>query len=167
MFSRCFLVIFLLSSVVCGQQPFDRSKVAIVHVYRQGRLLVGVSISADGNKVASLYPQKIATFYLVPGYHEMTLEAGEISPSASFKAEAGAEYFFHVEYEHVVTETSIRDLKVSLSMEPEIGDAVELREVAIGDSKLMEILAHSNPSGIEPKDAMEPTSTEANPKSAE
>jgi len=163
MLSRCFLLIFLLSSVVSGQS-FDPSKVAIVHVYRQGRLLVGVSISADGNKVVSLYPQKIATFYLVPGYHEVTMDAGEISPSASFKAEAGAEYFFHVDYEHVVSATSIRDLKVTLSMEPEIADAVELREVVIEQSKLMEILAHSNPSGLEPKDA---TSTEADAKPAE
>ena len=93
---------------------------------------------------------KIATFYLSPGYHELTLRSGEISPTASFKVEPGKEYFFKVDYEHVVSETSVRDLRVSLSLQPDTGDAVELREVTIDLSKLMQILALSNPRGLEP-----------------
>jgi hypothetical protein len=89
-----------------------------VHVYREGRLLIGVSVSADGNNIVSLTPHNIATFYLYPGYHQLTLRAGEISPCASFTAAPGEAYFFKVDYEHVVSATSLRDLKVSLSLSP-------------------------------------------------
>jgi hypothetical protein len=147
--SRIFAAVFLLSSLLPAQS-IDTSKVGTVHVYREGRLLVGVSLSVDGNDIVSLTPHKIATFYLCPGYHELTLRAGEISPMASFKAEAGEEYFFKVDYEHVVSATSLRDLKVSLSLEPGTGDAVELREVPIDLSQLMQVLALSNPHGLEP-----------------
>jgi hypothetical protein len=163
MFFRIFAMFFLLSAVTFGQS-IDPGKVAIVHVYRQGRLLIAVMVSADGNKITSLYPQKMATFYLAPGYHELTMGSPESSPSATFDAEAGREYFFHVDYEHVVSATSIRDLKESLSLEPGIADAVGLREVTIDPEKLMQILAQSNPSGAAPKD---PSSTDANAKPAE
>ncbi len=49
-------------------------------------------------------------------------------------------------------------------MEPCIADPDGLREVAIDQDKLMQILAQSNPSGAASKDA---TSTEANAKPAE
>jgi hypothetical protein len=163
MFFRIFAMFFLLSAVAFGQ-TVDPGKVAIVHVYRQGRLLVAVVVSADGNRIASLYPQKMATFYLSPGYHELTMGSREISPSAAFKAEAGGEYFFHVDFEHVVSATSVRDLKESLSMESGIIDAVGLREVTIDQDRLMQILAQSNPSGAAPMGA---SSVEANAKPAE
>jgi hypothetical protein len=121
-----------------------------VHVYREGRLLTGVSVSADGNDIVSLSPHNIATFYLYPGYHELTLRAGEISPSASFTAAPGKEYFFKLDYEHVVSATSVRDLKVSLSIVPNTGAADDLREVKIDESKLVDILEQSNPRGVEP-----------------
>jgi hypothetical protein len=140
---------FLVSSLLHAQS-IDTSKVGTVHVYRDGRLLIGVSVSADGNDIVSLTPHNIATFYLSPGYHELTLRAGEISPSASFTAVPGAEYFFKVDYEHVVSPTSLRDLKVSLSLEPNAGDPDELREVKIDQGKLMDILEQSNPRGVEP-----------------
>jgi hypothetical protein len=147
--SRIVAAVFLLSSLLSAQS-IDTSKVGTVHVYREGRLLVGVSLSVDGNDIVSLTPHKIATFYLLPGYHELTLRSGEISPTASFKAEAGEEYFFKVDYEHVVSATSLRALSVSLSLQPNTGDADELREVTIDLSKLMQILALSNPRGLEP-----------------
>jgi hypothetical protein len=59
----------------------------------------------------------MATFYLFPGYHELTLRSGEISPGASFKAEPGGEYFFKADYEPVVSATSLKDVSVSLSMQ--------------------------------------------------
>jgi hypothetical protein len=105
-------------------QSIDASEVATVHVYRKGRLLIGVSLSADGTKIASLTPHKIVTFYLFPGYHELTLQSGEISPGALFKAEAGREYFFQLDYEHVASATSLRDLSLSLSMQPKAFDRV-------------------------------------------
>lgn len=147
--SRIAAVVFLLSSLVPAQS-IDTSKVGTVHVYREGRLLVGVCLSVDGNDIVSLTPHKIAKFYLYPGYHELTLRAGEISPMASFKVEPGEEYFFKVDYEHVVSATSLRDLRVSLNLEPGTGDADELREVTIDLSQLMQILAESNPHGLEP-----------------
>jgi hypothetical protein len=146
---RIVAAVFLLSSLLSAQS-IDTSKVGTVHVYREGRLLVGVSLSVDGNAIVSLTPHKIATFYLYPGYHELTLRAGEISPIASFRVERGEEYFFKVDYEHVVSATSLRDLRVSLSLEPGTGDADELREVTIDLSQLMQILALSNPLGLEP-----------------
>lgn len=147
--SRIIAAVFLLSSLLSAQS-LDRSKVGTVHVYREGRLLVGVSLSVDGNDIVSLTPHRIATFYLCPGYHELTLRAGEISPTASFRIEPGEEYFFKVEYEHVVSATSLRDLKVSLSLQPDTGDADELREAQIDLSRLTQILALSNPGGLEP-----------------
>jgi hypothetical protein len=94
---------------------------------------------------------KIATFYLSPGYHELTLRSGEISPTASFKVEPGKEYFFKVDYEHVVSATSsLRDLRVSLSLQSDTGHADELGEVTIDPSQLIQILASSNPLGLEP-----------------
>jgi hypothetical protein len=147
--SRIVAALFLLSSLLSAQS-IDASKAGTVHVYREGRLLIGVSLSVDGNDIVSLTPHHIATFYLRPGYHELTLRSGEISPSASFNVEPGEEYFFKVDYEHVVSATSLRDLRVSLSLQPNTGDADELREVAIDQSKLTEILALSNPRGPEP-----------------
>jgi hypothetical protein len=147
--SRMIAAMFLVSSLLQAQS-IDTSKVGTVHVYREGRLLIGVSVSADGNNIVSLAPDDIATFYLYPGYHELTLRAGEISPSASFTTAPGEEYFFKVDYEHVISATSPRDLKVSLSMEPNTGDADELRAVKIDQSKLMDVLEQSNPRGVEP-----------------
>jgi hypothetical protein len=148
---RSFALFFLFSSLLFAQS-IDTSKVATVHVYRQGRLLIAVSVLADGNRVVALTPHKSATFYLVPGYHELTMQSGELSPTASFKAVAGKEYFFQLDYEHVVSATSLRDLKVTLNMQPKIVGADELREVTIDQDKLLEILAQSNPDGLEPKD---------------
>jgi hypothetical protein len=158
MWCRTFALFFLLSPLMIGQ-TMDASKVATVHVYRQGRLLTEVSVFVDGNRVVSLAPHKSATFYLVPGYHELTMQSGEIGPAASFKAVAGREYIFQLAYEHVVSATSLRELSVSLSLEPEIKGADELREVTIDQSDLLAILAQSNPDGLEPKD---PILTDAN-----
>jgi hypothetical protein len=146
--SRIFAALFLFSSIVVAQS-IDPSKVGTVHVYREGRLLKDVAITADGENVVALSPHKIATFYLFPGYHQLTLESGEISPTAFFKAEAGGEYFFQVSYEHVVSATSIRDLRVGLSMQERFVGEAELREVTIDQSKLIEILALSHPCGAE------------------
>jgi hypothetical protein len=139
---------FLFSSLLPAQS-IDASKVGTVHVYREGRLLIGASLSVDGSDVVSLTSHKIATFYVSPGYHELTLRSGEISPSASFKAEPGKEYFFKMDYEHAVSATSLRDLSLSLSMEPNTGNANELREVMIDQHKLMNILGQSKPRGLE------------------
>ena len=87
------------------------------------------------------------------------MQSGEISPTASFKAVAGKEYFFQLDYEHVVSATSLRDLSVTLNMQPKITGADELREVTIDQSKLLEILSQSNPDGLEPSD---PILTDAN-----
>jgi hypothetical protein len=122
--ARILVVVLLFSPLFGIAQSIDASKVATVHVYRKGRLLIGVSLSADGTKIASLTPHKIVTFYLFPGYHELTLQAGEISPGVLFKAEAGGEYFFRLDCEHVVSATSLRDLSLSLSMQPKAFDKV-------------------------------------------
>lgn len=158
MFYRKFALFILFSSLLAAQS-IDTSKVATVHVYRQGRLLIAVSVFADGNRVVALTPHKSATFYLYPGYHELTMQSGEVSPTASFKAVAGKEYFFQLDYEHVVSATSLRDLSVTLNMQPTITGAAELREVTIDQSKLLEILSQSNPDGLEPSD---PILTDAN-----
>jgi hypothetical protein len=59
--SRMIATVFLLSSLLPAQS-IDTSKVGTVHVYREGRLLIGVSLSVDGNDIVSLTPHKIATF---------------------------------------------------------------------------------------------------------
>ena len=153
-----FFALFLCSSLLLGQS-LELNKVATVHVYRQGRLLTAVSVFVDGDKVVALTPNKSATFYLFPGYHELTMQPGEVSPTASFKAAAGQEYFFELEYEHVVSDTSLRALSVTLSMQPKMTATDELREVTIDQNSLMAILAQSNPDGLEPSD---PILTDAN-----
>jgi hypothetical protein len=145
--SRSIAAVFLLSSVLTAQS-IDAGKVGIVHVYREDRLLIGTSLSVDGNDIVSLTPHKSATFYVSPGYHELTLRSGEISPSASFKAEPGKEYFFKMDYEHVASATSLRDLRLSLCLQLN-GDVDQLREAKIDQSKLMDILEQSNPRGFE------------------
>jgi hypothetical protein len=91
----------------------------------------------------------VAIAWMVP---EAISQPGKISPTASFKAVAGQEYFFELEYEHVVSPTSLRDLSVTLSMQPKMTGADELREVTIDQSNLLAILAQSNPDGLEPID---------------
>jgi hypothetical protein len=134
---------FLVSTMALAQ-TIDASKVGTVHVYREGRLLRGVSVFADGKNVTSLSPHHMATFYLAPGYHELVLQSGEISPKASFETRAGGEYFFRADYEYAVSATSLRDLSVSLSTQPNAGDAENLREVPIDESKLMGILGEQS-----------------------
>jgi hypothetical protein len=157
---RNFALFFLFSSLLVGQS-IDVSKVATVHVYRRGRLLNSVSVFADGNRVVALTPHESATFYLVPGYHQLTMQSGEITPSVSFNAVAGKEVFFQMNYEHVVSATSLRDLSVSLTMQSKVTTGDELREVTIDQSNLLAILAQSNPDGLEPID---PILTDANAK---
>lgn len=162
MSSRLVAAVFLVSTMALAQ-TIDASKVGTVHVYREGRLLKGVSLFADGQNVASLSPHQMATFYLLPGYHELVLQSGEICPRASFETHAGGEYFFRADYEYVVSATSLRDLRVSLSMQPNAGDPENLREMTIDESKLTQILTNSNPGGHGPTDS---TSTDANANSA-
>jgi hypothetical protein len=123
--SRLIAALFLSSSLLLAQS-IDASKVGTVHVCRQGEF--EVSLSVDGNHVVSLNRDKAATFYVLPGYHELALRSGEISPSASFKAAPGGEYFFTVNYERIASRSSSRDLRVSLSMQPNAGAKGEPRE---------------------------------------
>jgi hypothetical protein len=64
----------------------------------------------------------------------------------------------------VVSPTSLRDLRVSLSVQPNAGDVDALRDVAIDENKLTEILTKSNRGGLEP---MNSTPTGVNTKIAE
>ena len=148
MLSRILVAALLCSSVLGFSQSIDSAKVATVHVYRQGRLLVTTSLLVDGRKVVSLTPDESTTFYLAPGYHELTLQSGEISPMTSFFAEAGKCYCFRLNYEHVVSPTSIRALSASLTMQPNIPDADDIREVTIEPDKLLEILQKTAPYGL-------------------
>lgn len=113
--SRFIAALFLSSSLLLAQS-INASKVGTVHVCRQGEF--EVSLSVDGNHIVSLNRDKTATFYVLPGYHELALRSGEISPIASFRAAPGGEYFFTVNYERVVSARSARDLRVTLSMQP-------------------------------------------------
>ena len=122
--SRYIAALFLSSSLLAAQTT-DASKVGTVHVHREGRF--EVSLSLDGNDIGSLNQDKFATFYVLPGYHQLVLRSGEISPCASFKAAPGGEYFFKVNYEHVVSAGSPRGLRVSLSMQPNGASTGELR----------------------------------------
>ncbi len=153
--SRFVAAAFLLSTMALAQ-TIDASKVGTVHVYREGRLLKGVSLFADGQNVASLSPHHMATFYLLPGYHELALQSGEICPKASFETRAGGEYFFRADYEYVVSPTSLRDLRVSLSMQPYARDPADLRDVPIDQGRLTEILTRSNPDGHGATDSTSP-----------
>jgi hypothetical protein len=158
MLYRSLAPFFLFSSLLLGQS-IDASKVATVHVYRQGSLLIAVTVFADGNRVVALTPPKSATFYLVPGYHKLTMQSGEISPAVTFKAVEGREYFLQLDYEPVASATFLRQLSVTLNMEPNMRGAEESREVTIKQSDLLAILSQSNPDGLEPID---PILTDAN-----
>ena len=129
--SRLITALFLSSSLLAAEAT-NAGKVSTVHVRREGRF--EVSLSLDGNDIGSLNGDKLATFYVLPGYHQLVLRSGEISPIASFEAAPGGEYFFKVSYDHVVSEKSPRGLRVSLTTEPATGAAGELR-AAKSDSK--------------------------------
>jgi hypothetical protein len=127
MLYRIFALCCFFSPLMIGQS-IHSSKRATVHVYRQGELLIPVSIFADGNNVAALSPHGSATFSLVPGYHELTMQSGEMSPTASFKAVAGREYFLCLEYAPAASATSLRDLRARLSVQPE-GKGADQRHI--------------------------------------
>jgi hypothetical protein len=129
--SRLIAALFLSSSLLTAQS-IDASKVGTVHVSREGRF--EVSMSVDGKDIVSPNRDKVATFYVLPGYHQLALRSGEISPSAVFKVVPGGEYFFKVNYERVVSARTPGDLRVSLSMQPNAGGTGELRETRM-DSK--------------------------------
>lgn len=143
MISRIFTAIVLFTSLTGFPQSINPSKVSTVHVDRQGSLLVETSLCADGNKVVSLTPHQSVTFYLAPGYHELTMQSGEMSPRASFRAEVGQQYWFRLNYEHVASATSLRDLSVSLTLLPNGPDADDVRQVTMEQDKLLEILKKS------------------------
>jgi hypothetical protein len=123
--SHLISALFLSSSLLAAQAT-NAGKVSTVHVRREGRF--EVSVSLDGHDIGCLKRDEIATFYVLPGYHQLALRSGEISPSASFKAAPGGEYFFKVNYEHAGSEESPRGLQVSLSAEPYARAAGEPRE---------------------------------------
>jgi hypothetical protein len=129
--SRLIAALFLSSSLLTAQS-FDASKVGTVHVCRRGRF--EVSLSVDGKDIVSTNQDKIATFYVLPGYHQLVLRSGEISPSASFTAVPGGEYFFNVNYQRVVSARIPGELRVSVSMQSNAGGTGELREARM-DSK--------------------------------
>ena len=159
MISRIFIALFLFPSLAGFPQSINPIKVATIHVYRQGRLSVETSLFADGNKVVSLTPHQSVTFYLAPGYHELIMQSGEMSPMASFRAEVGQQYWFRLNYEHVVSPTSLRDLSISLTMQPKGPDADDVREVTLGQGKLLEILRKSGPHGLAIGDSAAPGAT--------
>jgi hypothetical protein len=159
MITRIFTAIFLFTSLAGFPQSINLSKVATVHVYREGRLLVETSLSADGNAVASLTPHQSVTFYLAPGYHELTMQSGEISPMASFRAEVGQQYWFRLNYEHVVSATSLREPSVSLTMQPNGPNEDDIRAVTMRQGKLLDILKKTSPRGFAIEDATEPGAT--------
>jgi hypothetical protein len=148
MIYRVLTVIFLFTSLTGFPQSINPSKVATVLVYREGRLLVETSLSVDGSKVVSLTPHQSVAFYLAPGYHELTMQSREMSPMASFQAEVGQQYWFRLNYEHVVSETSLRDLSVSLTMLPKGPDPDDVREVTMEQSELLDIVKKSAPRGF-------------------
>jgi hypothetical protein len=100
-----FIAFFFFISLVSFPQSINRNNVVTVHVCRQDSLSFETSL------------------YLAPGYHELTMQSGETSPMASFRAEVGQQYWFRSNYEHIVSETSSRDLSVSLTMLPKGPDA--------------------------------------------
>jgi hypothetical protein len=112
--TRILAVICLFSPLLGVAQSPDRSKVATVHICSKGLLVIGVSLSVDGSKIGSLASHDSTC----SPDHELTLQSGEIRPSALFKAEAGGEYFFRLEYKQAVSATSLRGSTLSLSMQP-------------------------------------------------
>ncbi|MEA2258218.1 MAG: hypothetical protein QOJ51_1043 [Acidobacteriaceae bacterium] len=65
--SRLIAALFLSSSLLTAQS-IDASKVGTVHVSREGRF--EVSMSVDGKDIVSPNRDKVATFYVLPGYHQ-------------------------------------------------------------------------------------------------
>jgi hypothetical protein len=159
MISRIFTAIFLFTSLAGFPQSINPTKVVTVHVYREGRLFVETSLSADGNPVAFLTPHESVTFYLVPGYHELTMQSGEISPMVSFQAEVGRQYWFRLNYEHMVSATSLREPSVSLTMQPNGPTEDDVRAVTMQQEKLLDILRKSTPHGFARGDATVPGAT--------
>jgi hypothetical protein len=103
-----FITALFLSSSLPAAQATHAGNVSTVHVRPEGRF--EVSMSLDGHDIGRLKRDEIATFYVLPGYHQLALRSGEIGPTASFRAVPGGEYFFKVKYDHVVSEKSRRGL---------------------------------------------------------
>jgi hypothetical protein len=126
--SRLIAALFLSSSLLAAEAT-NAGKVSTVHVRREGRF--EVSLSLDGHDIGSLSRDKMATFYVLPGYHQLDMRSGEICPSASFTAAPGREYFFKVNYDHVVSEESPRGLRVSLTAQPKFAATRKLRTAKV------------------------------------
>jgi hypothetical protein len=147
-FSVVLVNFFLLPSLSISAQNVDSTKVATVHVYRQGRFSVGLPVAVDGNKIASLGLHKILTFYVSPGYHEVNSRVGQFNPTVSFKAEAGQDYFFQMDWEHGLTTFS--PMSLTLTQQNGIVDREKLKEENLDSARLNEILEKCNPKGLEP-----------------
>jgi hypothetical protein len=145
---RTLMAVFLFTSLAGFTQSINPSKVGTVHVYRQGRLLADTSLSVDGNAIRSLTPHESVTFYLAPGYHVLTMRSGEISPMVSFRTEAGQEYWFRLDYEHVVSPTSLREPSASLTLEPNEPDEDDIRAVTMAQEGLIDLLKKTSPKGF-------------------
>jgi hypothetical protein len=59
------------------------------------------------------------------------MQSGEMSPVVFFQAEGGQQYWLRLNYEHVVSAASLRDLTVSLTMQPKGPDADAVRRLKI------------------------------------
>jgi hypothetical protein len=74
-----------------------------------------------------------SVIYLAPSYHQLTMQSGEISKGgASFRAEVGQQYWFRLNYEHVVSATSLKEPSVSLTMRPNGPNEDDIRAVMSG-----------------------------------
>lgn len=147
-FSLVLVNFLLLPCLSISAQNIDTTKVATVHVYSQGRWAAGgFRISVDGNTLKSLGNHKIATFYISAGYHEISARFTN-SPIAAFKAEAGKEYFFQMDFEHGFSNLS--PMSLTLTQQNGIVDRENLKEEKIDSAKLNEILEKCNPNGLEP-----------------
>jgi hypothetical protein len=110
---------------------------------------MGIQENVDGVKIAKLGDHKQATFRVVPGYHEISIKCGSLTPTRAFKAEPGKHYFFQMEYEHNKLVMNLNDVSITLTQVDSVLD-LTTKEEKLSDSELANILAKANPTGAEP-----------------
>jgi len=124
----------------------DRTKAAVVHLYRSGAGAERFTVTLDGEKILKLGNHKLVTFYIEPGKHELSLKFGNRNPTALVNAVAGQEYFVHADCEVSVERAFFNGPNaVSLSLEVERGieNPDKVKPEALDDAELSEVYAVS------------------------
>lgn len=125
---------------------------ATVHLFRDGAGRVGISTFVDGHEVFKIGENKVVSFTLQPGYHEVSVKFGGDQPAVALQVKEGGEYFVHLRVDvrksALFTGGGPNAVAVNLSREDGIPNQENYQQQPLGSDKLAELAASSMPQGV-------------------